>query len=221
MQFSIEGTVAQYARLRLGIGETAWASKGAIIAHAPGIKWDVKVPGGFGGALKRSLSGEGIALTYLEASAADQHVILGANAAGHITEWDLDRDGPVLTTRGAFLAAWGPRVNITVGMAASAGAAFFGGAGLILQKVEGSGTVLIHGRGDFHEARLADGEELRVSTGNLAAFSTSIDYDIASTGSLKKTFFSKEGLFMTRMRGPGRVLLQTLKPRMATAPQSE
>ncbi len=212
MDFTIDGTVAQSARLALAKGETVWASKGSIIAYATGLKWDVKVPGGLRGALKRSLSGEGIALTYIEATAGGQFVTLGANAPGHIEEWDLDTSGPVLTTRGAFLAAWGAGINITVAIARRPGAALFGGAGLVLQRIEGSGTVLVHGRGDFRKAELVDAEELRVSTGNLAAFSAAVDYNIETVGSLRKTFFSKEGLFMTRLTGPGTVLLQTLKP---------
>jgi uncharacterized protein (TIGR00266 family) len=209
---SIDGTVAQSARLILAEGETVWASKGSIISYATGLKWDVKVPGGLAGALKRSLSGEGITLTYIEATAGGQFVMLGANAPGHIQEWDLNASGPVLTTRGAFLAAWGSGINITVAIARRPGAALFGGAGLVLQRIEGSGTVLVHGRGDFRKAELAKGEELRVSTGNLAAFSDAVDYDIQTVGSVRKTLFSKEGLFMTRLTGPGTVLLQTLKP---------
>lgn len=212
MDFSIDGTVAQSARLLLAEGETVWASKGSIISYATGLKWDVKVPGGLAGALKRSLSGEGITLTYIEATAGGQFVTVGANSPGHIQEWDLNASGPVLTTRGAFLAAWGSGINITVAIARRPGAALFGGAGLVLQRIEGKGTVLVHGRGDFRKAELAKGEELRVSTGNLAAFSDAVDYDIQSVGSVRKTLFSKEGLFMTRLTGPGTVLLQTLKP---------
>lgn len=216
MDFSIDGTVAQSARLTLAEGETVWASKGSIISYATGLKWDVKVPGGLAGALKRSLSGEGIALTYIEATARGQFVTLGANAPGHIEEWDLNASGPVLTTRGAFLAAWGEGINITVAIARRPGAALFGGAGLVLQRIEGDGTVLVHGRGDFRKAELADGEELRVSTRNLAAFSDAVDYNIETVGSLRKTLFSKEGLFMTQLTGPGTVLLQTLKPARAS-----
>ena len=58
---------------------------------------------------------------------------------------------------------------------------------------------------------MAAGEELLVSTGNLAAFSSGIDYDIRGEGGCRRMIFGGEGLFMTNLRGPGRVLLQTLK----------
>jgi uncharacterized protein (AIM24 family) len=120
-------------------------------------------------------------------------------------------DGPVIATRGSFLAAWGEQVDIDVTIARRAGAAIFGGAGLFLQRVSGQGQVLIHGSGNFHERQLAQGEEILVSTGNLAAFADSVDYDIQGVGGCGKMLFSGEGLFMTRLTGPGRVLLQTLK----------
>src|SRR5919106_1337769 len=98
VEFTIDGTVAQSVRLILAKGETAWASKGSIISYATGLKWDLRMPGGLAGGLKRSLSGEGMALTSLQATAGGQFVTLGANTPGHIEEWALDASGPVLTT---------------------------------------------------------------------------------------------------------------------------
>jgi uncharacterized protein (AIM24 family) len=84
---------------------------------------------------------------------------------------------------------------------------------LFLQRVSGAGTVLIHGSGDLDDRTLAPGESLTVSTGHLAAFADSVDYDIRYVGGVRKVLFSGEGLFMTRLTGPGRVLLQTLRRR--------
>ena len=210
MKYTTTGEIAQNVRLDLDPGESFWASNGSLMAHTTGVHWRLKIPGGLGGAARRSLAGEGLALTFVETEAEGQHVLLAANAPGHVTPWILD-DGPVLTTRGSFLAAWGADVNITVTIARRAGAALFGGAGLFLQRVAGSGTALIHGSGDFYERQLTAGEQLLVSTGNLAAFSDGIDYDIQGVSGLRNILFSGEGLFMTRLSGPGRVLLQTLK----------
>lgn len=210
MDFQITGQIAQTARIELDRGDKLWASKGSIVSHSPAVEWNLKIPGGVSGALRRSLSGEGIALTQIHPRHPGARVTLGANAPGHIAVWDL-ADGPVLTTRGAFLAAWGEDLDISVAVARRAGAAFFGGAGLFLQRIAGRGTVLVHGSGDFAEEHLSADEEIAVSTGNLAAFADSVDYDIRTVGSLRKTLFGREGLFMTHLRGPGKVLLQTLK----------
>jgi uncharacterized protein (AIM24 family) len=210
MQYEIHGELAQVANLTLDGDETCWASKGSIIALDPGLRWTLKVPGGASGAARRMMSGEGVALTFLEASADGQRATLAANQPGKIIAWNLD-DGPVITTRGSFVAAFGPRVDIDVRVAKRAGAAFFGGAGLFLQHISGSGTVLVHGSGDFIERDLAQGEAVLVSTGSLAAFAESVDYDIQGVAGCRRMAFGGEGLFMTRLTGPGRVLLQTLK----------
>ncbi|NJN16246.1 MAG: AIM24 family protein [Oscillochloris sp.] len=216
MEYTISGEIAQRARLQFAPGETAWLSKGSLMAYSPGIAWRPRVPGGLGGAVRRSLAGEGIALTYIEAEGEHQFALVASNAPGHIAEWDL-ADGPVVATRGSFLAAWGDEIDITLIIARRAGAAVFGGAGLFLQRISGRGSVLIHGSGDFERRQLAQNEQLIVSTGNLAAFSDSVDYDIQTVGSLGRAFFGGEGIFMTRLSGPGVVLLQSLKRGAATA----
>lgn len=218
MQYTIEGSLAQTVRLTLARGTDCWASKGALMALDPDVKWTLKIPGGLSGTIRRMMSGEGLALTYIQGERDGQRVMLSSNQPGKIIAWDLAQDGAVVTTRGAFVAAFGPEINIDVTIARRAGAALFGGAGLFLQKISGRGTVLVHGAGDFIEQTLAGGESTVVSTGNLAAFADVVDYSIQATGGVRRVLFSGEGLFMTRLTGPGRVLLQTLKRARASRP---
>jgi uncharacterized protein (AIM24 family) len=213
MEYKISGEIAQSVRLDFTQGDNLWAGRGTIMAYSQGVNWTLRVPGGLSGAIRRSFAGEGAALIYMEATQTGQYALLATNEPGHIETWDL-ADGPVITTRGSFLAAWGPDIDINVTIARRAGAAMFGGAGLFLQRISGVGKVLIHGSGDFYERRLAEGEQILVSTGNLAAFADQVDYDIQGVGGCRKIFFGGEGLFMTRLSGPGRVLLQTLKRRL-------
>ena len=210
MNCSITGDLAQVVHLNFAKGETCWASKGSILSIDPEIEWSLKLPGGIGGAARRMLSGEGISLTWFEAKKDNQQVILASNEPGKMIEWDL-KDGAVITTRGSFIAAFGSQIDIDVTMAKRPGAAFFGGAGLFLQKISGQGRVIIHGSGDFIDRNIQNNETILVSTGNLAAFAEQVDYDIKSVAGLKKILFSGEGLFMTRLSGSGRVLLQSLK----------
>ena len=214
MQHQIDGVIAQTVRLRMSKGETAWASKGAIVSLEDGIDWRLKVPGGIGGAVRRGFSGAGLALSFLESDRDGAAVVLGGEHPGKIERWELAEDGPVITTRGSFIAGIGD-VVIDVTVARRAGAAFF----VFLQKLSGRGTVFIHASGDFLERRLEGGESLRVSTGNLAAFGAGVDYTIRGVGGCRKVFFGGEGLFMTQLTGPGRVLLHSLKRATATRRQ--
>jgi uncharacterized protein (AIM24 family) len=218
MECRIEGNLAQYVRLTFGEGDQCWASKGSLITFDPEVRWSLKVPGGVSGATRRMFSGESVALTLIEASRDGVQVILSSNLPGKVVTWNLDQGG-VITTRGSFIGAFGSAVEINVMVAKRTGAALFGGAGLFLQKISGQGTAVVHGSGDFIDFELKPGESTLVSTGNLAAFSESVDYDIQKISGLRRMFLGGEGLFMTRLTGPGRVLLQSLK-RSASKPAS-
>ena len=210
MQYTVAGEIAQSVSVQMDQNETMWVSNGSVMSHSVGISWGLKIPGGAGGAVRRSLSGEGLSMTHVASDRANAVVQLAANAPGHIREWKLENSS-VMTTRGSFLAAWGTDIKIDVAVAKRASAAFFGGAGLFLQKISGTGTVLIYGSGDFTDTNLDSGESLLVSSGNLAAFSDTTDYQIQAVSGLRNILFGKEGIFMTRLTGPGRVLLQSLK----------
>lgn len=206
---TVEGAIAQSARLRLKRGASLWVSRGGLMAYSQDVDWRLRIPGDAGKALGRMLAGEGLSLLYVTARDDGAEVMVCANKPGKLMTWDL-RNGPILCTRGAFVAAVG-EVDIGVTMARSAGAAFFGGAGFFLQRLSGTGVVFVHGSGDFVERRLAPGEKLMVSTGHVAMFSASVGYDVRGVGGCGKVLFGGEGLFMTELTGPGRVMLQSLK----------
>ena len=86
----------------------------------------------------------------------------------------------------------------------------FGGEGFIMQKLEGDGWCFIHVGGTLLERDLAPGEELHVDTGCLAAMTKDVDMDLEQVGGVKSMFFGGEGVYFARLRGPGRVWIQSL-----------
>ena len=99
-------------------------------------------------------------------------------------------------------------VSIVVDFAGSLGAAFFGGEGFILQGITGSGQVFLDGSGTIITKKLAPNEQLRVATGALMAFESSVHYDIQTVGGgLANMLFGGQGLFLTTLTGPGTVTL--------------
>jgi uncharacterized protein (AIM24 family) len=101
-------------------------------------------------------------------------------------------------------------VNVTIAFTRRIGAGFFGGEGFILQRIEGDGLAFLHAAGALVEIDLRPGESLRVDTGCLVAMSQGVDYDIEMVPGIKTALFGGEGLFFASLRGPGRVILQTL-----------
>ncbi|MEW5818730.1 MAG: TIGR00266 family protein [Cyanobacteriota bacterium] len=209
MNYEITGVIAQVVNVELERGEFCWISPGGMVSFKGGIDWTMKVPGGISGALNRMMSGETLRMTYVQCKGRNGNVTFNNSLPGKVYPWDLKK-GDIITTRGSFLGAVGD-IDIKVTVAKKIGAAAFGGAGLILQTISGTGTVFVHGFGDFIEYDLAQDESLNVSTGNLSAFDKCVDYDIQSVGSIGKTLFGGEGLFMTKLTGPGKVLLQSMK----------
>ncbi len=63
--------------------------------------------------------------------------------------------------------------------------------------------------GNRVEKQLAPGEVLKVDTGNVVAFESTIRYEIETIKGGMNLFLGGEGLFITRLTGPGRVILQT------------
>jgi len=101
-------------------------------------------------------------------------------------------------------------VSIEIAFTKRIGAGLFGGEGFILQKLTGDGLVFVHAGGTLHHRRLGPGELLRVDTGCIVAFQSSIEYDIKFVGGFKNTLFGGEGLFFAVLTGPGDLWLQSL-----------
>ena len=73
----------------------------------------------------------------------------------------------------------------------------------------GMGTAFLEVDGSRVEKTLAPGEVLRVDTGNVVAFEGTVSYEIETVRGGMNIFLGGEGLFLTRLVGPGRVILQT------------
>ena len=82
------------------------------------------------------------------------------------------------------------------------------GQGLFMIKVHGRGDLFVNTFGAIDRHELGPGEELVVDNFHLVAFSDSCDYRVERFGGWKETILSGEG-FITRIKGPGEVFLQT------------
>lgn len=50
---------------------------------------------------------------------------------------------------------------------------------------------------------------IKVDTGNVVGFDKTVQYEIERVKGLKNIFLGGEGLFLTKLTGPGKVILQT------------
>ena len=220
VDYTIIGDDMQMVQVELDPGETVIAEAGAMNYMESDIVFEARMgdgseaESGFMGKLfgagKRALTGESIFMTHFSnQGGVKRHVAFAAPYPGKIIPMDLGRmGGEILCQKDAFLcAASGTRVGIA--FQRRLGAGFFGGEGFILQRLQGDGMVFVHASGTIVERQL-QGETLRVDTGCLVAFESTVNYDIERAGNLKSMFFGGEGLFLATLSGHGRVWIQSL-----------
>ena len=213
LEYTIQGDNLQVVRVHLKSGQEIYAEAGRMVYKTGNVSWDSRMSGGslgekIMGALRRKISGESLFLTYFRANGNGEVGFAGAYP-GRIQAFNLDAGESILAQRDAFICAQ-PTVQLNIALVKRLGAGFFGGEGFILEKFTGPGVVFIHAGGDFVEFNLAAGERLQVDTGCVVAFQESVDYDVQLAGGIKTALFGGEGLFLTNMVGPGRVLVQSM-----------
>lgn len=213
IEYRIVGDNLQVVRVNLKPGQELFAEAGKMLYKTPSISWETRMTGDsvgqkIWGALKRTLMGESLFLTYFRANALGE-VGFAGNYPGRIQSFDLRGGQTMLVQRDSFLCAQSG-VTLNIAFVKKLGAGFFGGEGFILEKLTGPGLVFIHGGGDFIEFDLKAGEMLQVDTGCIVAFDESVQYDIQFVGGIKKAIFGGEGLFLATLQGPGRCIIQSM-----------
>ncbi|HUT26828.1 MAG TPA: TIGR00266 family protein [Methanomassiliicoccales archaeon] len=208
LKYNITGDNLQCVNVEFSPGEVIYSEAGSMVYMSGNVRLETKAKGGVMSGLKRAVTGESFFVTNFHAEGGPGMVGFGGNVPGKIVPLDLRGGKQWLLQKTAFLAAEDD-VTLDIAFQKKFGAALFGGEGLILQKVQGEGTVFVAGCGDFIEYNLAPGQVMKVSTANTVAWESSVQYDIQSLG-IKTALFGGEGLFVTTLRGPGRIILQTM-----------
>ncbi len=224
LEYTIQGDNLQIIRIKLKPGQELFAEAGKMVYKQPQVSWETRMSGEtFGekllGAVKRKMMGESLFLTYFRASSTGE-VGFAGSYPGRIQAFDLVGGQSIFVQRDSFLVAQAT-TQLNIALVRKLGAGFFGGEGFILEKLTGPGTVFIHGGGDFVEFQLAAGEVLQVDTGSVVAFEETVDYDIQMAGGIRTALFGGEGFFLATLRGPGRVIIQSMtlsKMRQEIAP---
>ncbi len=211
IEYTIIGDDLQLVEIQLDPGEGVRAEVGAMTYMEDGIQMQTGTGGGLFKGLKRMVTGESFFITsFLNTSQSKSRVAFAAPYPGKVIPVNLiDFGGKFLCQKDAFLCA-AQGIEIEVAFTKKLGAGVFGGEGFILERLEGDGLAFVHAGGTVIEKNLQPDQTLRVDTGCLVAFSTTIDYDIQFVGGFKNALFGGEGIFLARLAGPGKVYLQSL-----------
>ncbi|HEY0958116.1 MAG TPA: TIGR00266 family protein [Novosphingobium sp.] len=221
IDFEIKGQELQFLEIELDPGESAVAEAGAMVWKDASVSMTTVfgdgrgAEGGFMGKLlgagKRLVTGESLFTTvFTHNGAGKARVAFASPVPGSILPIKLDTyGGALICQKDSFLAA-ARGVSIGVHFQRRILTGLFGGEGFIMQRLEGDGWVFVQMGGTLVERELTAGEELHVDTGCVAAYTPSVDFDVIAAGGVRSVLFGGEGLFFARLRGPGKVWIQSL-----------
>jgi uncharacterized protein (TIGR00266 family) len=220
VDYKIIGHDIQLVEIELDPQETVVAEAGAMIYMREGIQFETKMGDGsqpdqgFMGKLismgSRAITGESLFMTHFSNQGfGKSQVAFAAPYPGTIIPVDLQKVGGTLIVQksGFLCAAMGTKISMHFNK--KIGSGLFGGEGFILQKLQGDGLAFVHAGGTLIEHDLQN-ETLRVDTGCVVAFEEGIDFSIEMAGGLKSMIFGGEGMFLSTLRGTGKVWLQSM-----------
>ncbi len=209
MQYKIIGQTVPVVEVTLNKGETMYTQTGGMSYQTDGITMKTNARGGLMKGIGRMFSGESLFMANFTAERDGAMVAFGTTVPGNIMPVDLSQmPNGITVQKGSFLCAE-DSIETSVTFSKKFSAGLVGGEGFILQKAKGNGMLFLEVDGDPIEKELMPGEVLKVDTGNVVAFEQTVSYEVEMVKGIGNIFLGGEGLFLTRLVGPGKVILQS------------
>lgn len=211
MEYKIIGDDFQILNINIVPGEKVYAEAGSMIYSSGNVEIESKAKGGVSGVFKRLATGESMFLTEFKTD-ENEGVISFGKQLGKIIPIKLEQGETLTAKRDTYIAST-EGIDIGITAVKNIGAGLFGGKGFILQKFTATApnqTVFLEASGQVITFDLEDGQVIKVDSGNTVAFEPTVDYDIQKAGNIKTMFVGGEGMFLTTLRGPGRVWIQSV-----------
>lgn len=208
LQYQIEGGNLPVVTCYPEAGQTLCAESGAMSWMSSNVRMETKA-GGFKKALGRMFSGESLFLNEYTPYGAGGQIAFASGFPGSILPFALHYGTGLIIQKTGFLAME-KGIDLSVYFQKRFSRGLFGGEGFIMQRATGEGMLFLEIDGHCKEIELGAGESVLVSTGHLAAMTDTCTMDVEMIQGAKNVFLGGEGLFHTRVTGPGKVYLQSM-----------
>lgn len=189
-------------------GQTLCTQRGAMSWMSPNMQMQTHA-GGLKKALGRLFSGDSIFLNEYTPLGGRGMIAFASCFPGTILPFQITPGNGIIVQKSGFLAME-KGLDLSVYLQKKLSTGFFGGEGFIMQRISGSGTAFIEIDGHCQMYELAAGQSIIVDTGYLAAMSESCTMDVQTVKGAKNILLGGEGIFHTRITGPGKVYLQSM-----------
>src|ERR687883_1910934 len=162
------------AVLKLEAEQSIQAESGAMVSMSANVELQSQMKGGLLGALKRAAGGESAFVSTFTARGGPGEVTFAPGGPGDIAAIEMSNQQFFVQSSSYLAGDAGLVVDTKWGGAKS----FFGGEGLFVLKVQGTGLLLLSSFGAIHRRRLAPGERYVVDTGHLVAWEGHLQYSL-------------------------------------------
>ena len=193
----------------LSAGESMITESGSMSWMSPNMKMETTTGGGVKKMLGRLVSGDSAFQNRFTAEGGDGTIAFASSFPGEIKALNISAGHSMIVQKSAFLASE-EGVELSMHFQKKLGSGIFGGEGFIMQRLGGHWTAFIEIDGYAAEYELGAGQEMLVSTGYLATMEESCSMDVVMVKGAKNMLLGGEGIFNTVVRGPGKVILQTM-----------
>jgi uncharacterized protein (TIGR00266 family) len=181
------------------------AEAGAMVSMSANVELQSEMKGGFFGALKRAAGGESAFVSTFTARGGAGEVCFAPGSPGDIAALELTNQSFFVQSSSYLAGDAGLTVDTRWGGAKN----FFGGEGLFVLQVSGSGLLLLSSFGAIHRKKLGPGERYVVDTGHLVAWEATTQYTLRKAAAgFWRSMMSGEGI-VSEFVGPGEILIQT------------
>lgn len=190
-------------------GQTLCTESGAMSWMSPNMQMETNTGGGLKKVFGRMFAGESIFMNEYTPLGGNGMIAFASSFPGSIIPYQATPGNGIIVQKRGFLAME-KGLELSIYFQKRLGKGFFGGEGFIMQQIKGDGMVFLEIDGYCKEYDLGVGESIIVDTGYLAAMSESCTMDIQTVQGVKNMFFGGEGLFHTKITGPGKVYIQSM-----------
>lgn len=190
-------------------GQSLCTESGAMSWMSPNMQMDTNTGGGLKKAFGRLFSGESIFMNEYTALGGPGVIAFASSFPGSIIPYQVTPGNGIIVQKRGFLAME-KGLELSMYFQRKIGKGLFGGEGFIMQRIAGNGLVFLEIDGHCKQYELRAGQSIIIDTGYLAAMSETCTLDIETVKGAKNIFLGGEGLFHTRVTGPGRVYIQSM-----------
>ena len=208
MRYEIIGKTVPAVEFTLNRGESIYSQRGGMTWQTDGINMKTNARGGVMKSLGRMFTGESIFMNTYTANIDGAKVAFATTVPGDIVSVNVGENNGFTVQKSSFLCAE-PGVDMSIAFTKKFSAGLFGGEGFVLQKAKGNGMLFLEVDGDPVERILDLAGFVKVDTGNVVGFESTVSYEIETVKGLGNIFLGGEGLFLTKLVGPGRVIIQS------------